>query len=141
MCPLQVETSMTLGFCYLSFCFSRHEKSDVATNPKSLSDLLSLPLWFLLASQTHALFIFISLQQRICYYAATSNQHVHRNRANPARMHWYARAHARTDPRTRTHGHATPLPECDAALNSHNTTQLHDPAEPQTHLLAATQGE
>lgn len=63
LCPLQVEISMTLGFCYLSFCFSRHEKSDVATNPKSLShsDLLSLPSVFLSSffpslKHTHSLF-------------------------------------------------------------------------------------
>ena len=128
-------------------------KSDVATNPKislSLSDLLSLPLCisplalsFLLASlKTHALFIFILLQQHktaIRLLLPTDTYTQKQSRA-PC-MH--------AQPCTCALDHAIPLPECDAALNSlcfythccGYTTQLLDQAEPQTHLLAATQGE
>lgn len=41
----QVENRMTLGFCYLRFCFPPSTwKSDVATNPKSLSLSLTASL-------------------------------------------------------------------------------------------------
>lgn len=131
LCPLQVENSMTLGFCHPSFCFLPTCKSDVATNPKPpfLSVCLTVPLS---ASKTHALFTFILLPK--LEQLLDSELIQKENRPNKK-----ARSH--TLMCTRAHDHTIPLPECDAALNS--LCFLHHCCGHIMQLLdqAATQGK
>lgn len=145
LCPLQVENSMTLGFC-----FSQREKSDVATNPKSLSHSLtcspSLSPFCLPFKHTHSLFSSccnsrsaIRLLLRTNIYTETE-QTLHKcictcacsHTRRPVRMHAWSRYSSSWV--WRSTKFSVLLYHCCGY-----TTQLHDEAEPETPLLAATQ--